>query len=812
MKSTTPNKKKKSFFKGIKLFFNSFPIKQRRILIAVTVLCFCLVYLLIWLFNLQIIDASNQYARQIDQLVEEVPIKASRGNIYDRNMNVLVQDSSATAVNVIPLEVEDENKLIESLTSKLGLNKDEVSEKINRLEDDSVEVKQRVKQEEADQIMQQITEGLVYDAKTLYAVPSEIKDADQAAQVISSTLSMDYNEVYETLTRKESNTVLIKGKIDNTLANEIKDEQAIKDSEGEITSYNGLELVEDKRRYYTNGEFASYVLGFTGQDHNGLSGVEASCDDKLSGEDGILYLQKDAKGNQIASQSKVIKEPEQGEDVVLTIDSYIQVLAERGLKSAVEEWKAKSGTAIVMDTKTGEILAMATEPDYDLNDPYTISQTYKEKHAKDLEGKTEEEQLEEMWKNPAVAFNYEPGSTFKAITAAAALEEGVVSPDTTVVCNGSINVNGTQINCTGNHGTQTVSEAIANSCNPGLVQIIQKLDPKLFYQYVYNFGFGEKTGIELTGEEAGIINRIFDEDDDVNMVDYATFSFGQGLATTPIQLLAALNAVVNDGYYMNPTIIKDDNTQQEYIDGTLSSPKQLISEGTSEEMRNIMKNVVEEDSTLKNLAGDYNIGGKTGTGQKFVDGQYSESIYVTSFFCYAPVDDPKYTILFVLDEPDPSAFGGTSAAPTAISLMKQTLDYMAGNDNVTASTTQGNVVVPDLVGQDKDTATKILDERGIQYKLNETGEGTVVTAQSIEPQSIYDGTEIELTIGKSNDADNNQVTVPDLKGMSIQSVNELITGLGLNLKVEGSGFATSQTPAAGTKVEKGTEVSVVFSQ
>ena len=388
-------------------------LKQSRMYYAIVILAVAFLILVIKLMYLQIIDSTDQYSRQVDQLVEEVPLKASRGNIYDRNMRILVQDSSATAIHVIPLEVKEPEKLAKGLSEKLNLDYQEVLDKVNKTEDDKV-----------------------------YAVPDEIKDPDSAAQVLVSVLGMDYDDAHEVLTRKENSAVLIEGKVDNTLAREIKEDQAIKNEKGETKSYNGIELIEDKRRYYTNGNFASYVLGFTGQDHTGLTGVESSYNDQLKGDDGIIYFQKDAQGNQIPSQTKVIKEPTQGQDLTLTIDSNIQMLAERGLKSAVEEWKAKSGTAIVMDTKTGEIIAMATQPDYNLNDPYSISDYYSSKHAGDLKDKSKADQLSEMWKNPAVSFIYEPGSTFKAVTASSALEEGVVTPDTNVYCSGSIDFNG----------------------------------------------------------------------------------------------------------------------------------------------------------------------------------------------------------------------------------------------------------------------------------------------------------------------------------------------------------------------------------
>lgn len=786
--------------------------KRSRVKIAIVSIAIAFLLLIFKLMYLQIFDSTDQYSRQIDQLVEEVPLKASRGNIYDRNKNLLVQDSSATSVNVIPIEVEEPEKLAKTFSEKLKLDYNDVLEKINKIENDKVEVKNGAKKSDAEKIIAEIPDGFSFLNSTLYVVPDEIKNTDTAAAKVSETLNMDYDTVYKILTRKENSTVLIKGKVDNTLARQIKEEQAINVKEdGTAESYNGLELIEDKRRYYTNGNFASYLLGFTGQDHTGLAGVESSYNDRLRGKDGILYFQKDAQGNQIPSQTKVIKEPTQGEDLTLTLDSNIQMIAERALKSVIEEWKAKSGTALVMDTKTGEILAMATEPDYNLNDPYEISEYYATKHKADLEGKSEKDKLDEMWKNPSVGFIYEPGSPFKAITASTALEEGVVTPDMTVYCSGSININGVTVNCTGSHGTQTVSEAISNSCNPGLVQIIQKLDPNLFYQYIYNYGFGKTTGIELPGEEAGLVNRIFDANGEINLLDYSTFSFGQGLATTPIQLLSSLNCVVNNGYYMNPTIIGKDSSQQEYVKGNLNGPKQIVSSDTSAEMRNIMKNVVAENSTLANLAEGYNIGGKTGTAEKFINGAYSSTYYVTSFFCYAPIEDPRYSILLVLDEPDPSAFGGTSAAPTAINLMKSVIDYMGGQTNNGSDLQQNSIIIPDLVGQEKDFAVKILNEKGVKYKLNEKNDGNTVLSQSMTAQSVYDPTtELVLEIGAKEQSSGDKVTIPDLKGMSIQSVNEMVTGLGLRLKVTGSGFAAEQSIPASSVVERNSEISVTF--
>ncbi|WKY47270.1 penicillin-binding transpeptidase domain-containing protein [Eubacteriaceae bacterium ES3] len=786
--------------------------KQNKILGAMAVLSVCLLIVIGNLFYLQIVSSEGKYERQVDQLVEEVAIKASRGDIYDRNGNVLAKDSSATALNIIPYQVEEPEQLAKTLADNLGLEYTEVLEKLSSLEDDIVEVKSGISSALEVVVMGHNFDGVEVIDGTLYVVPDEILDPAVVAAALANDLEYDYESIYDAATRKENQPLLIKSKVDNSLALAIKNSEAIYDEDGDIESYNGVELLDDYRRYYTNGNFASYILGFTGSDYTGLYGVEATYDDVLSGEDGVVYYQKDADGNQIASQTKILKEPVQGEDITLTVDSNIQLIAEKAVEAAAATWQTTTVTAIIMDTDTGEVLAMATTPDYNLNDPYTLDPNFLAANKEELEDMTEDEQLLEMYQNPGVSFIYEPGSTFKAITGAAALEEGVVTPDTTVYDPGYIQIGEAVIHCaTGPHYTETVSDAIATSCNPGLVQIIEKLDPDVFYQYVYNFGFGKTTGIELTGEEAGIINRLSTENGGINEVDYATFSFGQGLATTPIQMITALNSVVNDGYYVEPTIISAATKGEE-----ADSPKQIISTETSSAMREIMRKVVLYDSSMTALSEGYSIGGKTGTAEKFIDGEYSSTKYVTSFYCFAPVEDPQYSVYVVLDEPKAGAYGSTSAAPTAISLMKQVLDYNSAASSVDMGETQeiqtGAVTVPDLVGQELEFAASILAEKGIPYTIDETTSGSVIAAQSLANGTVYDGSqELVLALTDVNLEEVQTVVVPDLKGLSIQSANELLTGLGLNIKISGSGFASSQTPAATTVVEKGSDVTVFFS-
>ncbi|MBK5244081.1 MAG: PASTA domain-containing protein [Eubacteriaceae bacterium] len=785
--------------------------KQKKILSAMVLLSVCLIIIIGNLFYIQIINSTGKYARQVDQLVEEVPIKASRGDIYDKNNNILAKDSSASAVNVIPFEVIDPEKLATTLSSKLGLDRAEVVKQISVLENDIVEVKTGISNDQTATVLSHNFPGVTVEDNTLYFKPLYITNPAGVAAALSSDLQGSYDDYYAKAIQKESQPVLIKGKVDNALAQEIKDAEAILDKNGKVQDNNGIEILEDYRRYYTNGNFASYILGFTGIDHTGLYGVESTYNDVLKGDDGVVYFQKDAKGNQIPSQTKILKEPTQGKDIVLTIDSNIQLITEKALSQAAAQWKTKSVTAIVMEAKTGDIVAMASKPDYNLNDPFTLDPTFAATHAEDLTGKTPAEQLSLMYKNPAVSFIYEPGSTFKAITGSAALEEGVVTPDTIVYDPGFIQVEDAVIQCaTGPHWEETVSDAIAYSCNPGLVQIIERLNPDVFYQYVYNFGLGAKTGIELDGEESGIINRLSTANGAINQVDYATFSFGQGLAATPIQMVSALNAIVNNGYYVNPSIISEVTKGAEN-----ESLKQVISKETSLAMREIMRKVVGYDAEMTFLSAGYSIGGKTGTAEKFINGEYSNTKYVTSFYCFAPIEDPKYSVLVVLDEPSTGAYGSTSAAPTAISIMKQVLNYNSADTNLSQDNSQklqkGVITIPDLVGQKKDLAASILHEKGIRYSFDRGQGGDTVLSQSLPVNSVYDVmTEVVLSLGTPASDTATTVIVPELKGLSIQSANEILIGLGLNLKMTGNGFAASQTPAPTTVVDKGSDVTVTF--
>ncbi|HAE62039.1 MAG TPA: stage V sporulation protein D [Eubacteriaceae bacterium] len=710
--------------------------RKKRLLFAFFVFSILFIVLAAKLTYIQAYDSINLTDAQISQLMGEIPLTATRGDIYDRNMNILAQDASASSI---------------------------------------------------------------------YARPKDIEDPEEVGKLLSDVLGIDRQETIEKLLDEESTMVLIARKVDNDKAFKIKDENIA-----------GIEISEDKKRYYTNGNFASYILGFTGSDHQGLYGIERIFEEELNGEDGVLVYEKDGKNQKVPSGYQITIPAVPGDHVVLTVDSIIQHFIESAMDKAIEELNPKRIIAIAMDPDNGEVLGMASKPDYDLNDPRTITEDISLRLAVDLEDKSLGEQQQIMWNNPAVSFNYEPGSTFKVVTAAAALEEGIVKPDTVFYDEGYIMVDGIRIRChiyPDEHGEQTFLEAVSNSCNPVMVETIMKMNPAVFYKYLYNFGFGDRTGIQLDGEQYGIVPV----NTNLKNVDYATKSFGQGVGVTPIQLVTALSAVVNDGNYINPTIVKeirsseDNSIIKSYNGDTI---RRIVSEETSEALKEAMKNVIEGNKTLVELAEGFSIGGKTGTAQKIIDGRYAQGKYVTSFFGFAPADDPQIAILLLVDEPESSrSTGSTTAAPIAIDIIKNTLKYLNVPSDKKADF--GNVdIIPDMRNQDVKTAKEILDRLEINYEIKgEAAEETaIVTDQSPMPGIlITKDTLVTLKAATEKVEGEEMTSVPNVKDMSMKKAMEILVKSGLSIDISGGGgFSVSQEPEAGTVVEKGTTVTVEF--
>ncbi|NTW72191.1 MAG: PASTA domain-containing protein [Eubacteriaceae bacterium] len=712
--------------------------RKKRLVFAFFIFMILFVIMAAKLTYIQAYNSINLTDQQTGQLMGEIPLTASRGDIYDRNMNILAKDASASSI---------------------------------------------------------------------YARPADIQDAEKVGLYLSDILGIDKTELIAKLTDKDKSLVLISRKVDNDKAFKIKDQD-----------FKGIEISEDKKRYYTNGNFASYVLGFTGSDHQGLYGIERIFDEELSGEDGVLVYEKDGKNQKVPSGYQIKIQPTSGDNVVLTIDSVIQHFMESAMDEAQKTLKAKRIIAIAMDPKTGEVLGMAAKPDYNLNDPQAISEIFAQCMSTDLEGLNLGEKQLAMWSNPAVGFNYEPGSTFKLITAAAALEEGVVAPDTAFYDNGFILIDGIKIRChifPRAHGDETFVEAVANSCNPVLVQTIMRMNPGTFYKYLYNFGFGDKTKIQLDGEQSGIVSP----NNNLKNASFATKSYGQGIAVTPIQLISALSAALNDGYYHKPTIVKkiltsDNKTViKDYADAEAS--RQIISKETSDVLKEIMKKVISNSAALTKQAGEFSIGGKTGTAQKIIDGKYAQGKYITSFFGVAPVDDPKVSILLIVDEPaDYSPTGATTAAPVAIDILINSLKYL--NVPTESKVDFGETdIVPDLRNQNISLAKEVLGYLKLNYKIigDDTLEHAVIVDQSPMPGSIIkENTVVQLTISQGSTSDNKSaISVPNVVDMSIQKANETLQKVGLGIQVNGSGgISISQSPGPGEMAEPGTKIIVEF--
>jgi stage V sporulation protein D (sporulation-specific penicillin-binding protein) len=516
--------------------------------------------------------------------------------------------------------------------------------------------------------------GIIYDrnskklavsatAYEIYVRPAMVKDKEAVTKALSEILGLNKDSVAQKVSANKD-TVLIKKKVD---ADQVK---LLREKE-----LPGIVFNDDSKRFYPQSNFASYILGFTNPDNQGQDGVELTYEKYLNGFPGRNIIMTDAHGEILPGSDTKYYEPQDGLNLVLTIDEVIQHFAEKAVENAVIENKAKRVTAIVMDPKTGDILGMTSKPDFDNNDPRKIPEELADKWGT-MSEKEQLEALYKIWRNPAISDSYEPGSTFKVITSSAGLEENVVKPDDHFNCIGHITVAGIKLKCWRSyrpHGVQTFAEAVKNSCNPVFVEVGQRLGKEKLYKYIKAFGFGSPTGVNLPGEASGIVRNL----SGIGPVDLANNSFGQGISVTPIQLIAAFSAVANDGFLMEPRIAKkviDDEgkTVNEFESRTV---RQVISKETSATMRQILEFAV--GPTASSYIPGYKVAGKTGTAQKAEGGRYVPGKFVSSFCGFAPANDPKVTVLVVIDEPGGNQyFGGVIAAPVAKSIIYDTLRYM----------------------------------------------------------------------------------------------------------------------------------------
>lgn len=692
------------------------------------------------------------------QQLSDTAITAQRGIIYDANMSVLAQSASAwkislnaTAFAEIPAKAQEQ--VYSALINTLGVTREYLENKASYKQYNSVSIKTKVEKEAKD--------------KLEAFVKGTFIDKNNNEQSFGSVVMID----------------------------------------------------EDVKRYYPYSTLASQILGFTGTDNNGLSGLESYYNSTLTGVDGRVIS---ARSNSSVAQDieyKSVYEAKQGTSLVLTVDETIQRYLENALSSCYETSKANSCTGIVMDVKTGAILAMSTKGDFDPNDPYTINDKRtiesinKITDTKEKE-KAEEEAMYSQWRNRAISDTYEPGSVFKLITMAAGLEENVVKYDEKFTCTGSVNVADRIYSChnTAGHGTQTLTEGLMNSCNPYFITIGQRLGVDTFYKYFEAFGFTEETGIDLPGEASPKAGVTYFKKDTMTKVNLASSSFGQSFQITPIQMITAVNAIANDGKLMQPYIVSKtlDSDGNVISQNQPIEKRQVVSESTSEKIMASMEQVALNGTARNAYVAGYRVGGKTGTSDKLNNvGQV-----VASFVGVAPTNDPRITVLIVVDEPEGATGGGAVAAPVAGEVIENTLTYLnverQYNDSEKALL---DVQVPSVTGDSVSEAKSSLEED--KFSVQIVGEGDKVLSQMpASGQYIPQGGVIVLYTEKQKKK--LKAVVPDFTGMTITEANYAAVNAGINIKVSGNSLseesmtAYRQSSLKGSEVESGSTVTVYF--
>ena len=661
---------------------------------------------------------------------------------------------------------------------------------------------------------------------TVYLIPVNI-DSDEEAQLIargmSEILDVDYDTIYERAKKENSYYQIVKKRIEDADADAVRQFILDNDLNGSIS------MEEDTKRYYPYGSLASTVLGFVGDENSGLYGIEAYYNKILSGTPGRIVSAKNAWGSDMPYKYEQMFEASDGNSLVLTINSVIQMFVEKHLDNAVKEHDVRGRAfCIVMEIKTGRILAMATKGDFDPNSPFELYDDYAiarleeyEEGSDDYYAQLKIEQ-ELQWRNKAVSEPYEPGSVFKILTAAAVLEENLYNASSTFECLGSINVSGNNIKCwryPRSHGVQTFVQTLENSCNPAFIMMGQRLGGELFYKYFTNYGLNATTGIDIPGEadNSGLVHSLYNltQLGSESLSYLSSSAFGQTFKVTPVQLITAISGVLNGGKLMQPYIVE----QQLDSDGNIvevTTPKvvrQVISEQTSKELALMLEQVVETGSGRYAQVKGYRIGGKTGTSEKLDSGD--DTLRISSFFGFAPVDDPQIAVLLALDEPhNDSVYGSVIAAPVVGNILADILPYIGVQPEYSAEDLASiEVSVPYLIGEQPYEAQNTLKSNG--FDVYTVGDGNKVVKQ-------IPGAGEPLTKGglvvlyTDQESTKKTVKVPDVIGLSGQQASKALTNKNLNIKIsgidisDGNTKAISQTPVAGEEVPPGTVVTVEF--
>lgn len=621
--------------------------------------------------------------------------------------------------------------------------------------------------------------------------PGKVQDVQAFARAISPILGLSEEKVAEKASQRGKSSVTLKRQVSRETADQLRQLKQSKDAETAAAA-SALLFDEDVRRVYLRGAFLTQTLGLVNVDGVGQSGLEQQYETLLRGEAGRSMRSVDGKARPIYDSGNLYIEPQDGSTIRLTIDATIQEIVEKAMRECYEVNKAQAVHALVMDVYTGAVLAMCSKPDYDPNDP----------------PREQLDALQSLMRIRLISDSYEPGSTFKILTAAAALDSGVTTPEDGFYCSGKIKVDGDTIKCWGSpHKAETMAQALQNSCNPVFVELALRMGAQRFYQYLHAFGLGSKTNIDLQGEESGILIPV----NSVKNVDLARIGFGQSVAVTPIQLLTAACSVLNGGRLMRPYLLKEAVSP----DGTVlyrTSPKVVstpISEETSLIMRKLLEDVVAVGGAKNARIPGYRIGGKTGTAQVYKDGRIVRNVHIGSFLGFAPADDPRIALLVIVDEADtPVDYGGTTAAPFARQILEDVLPYLGYQPDEREDSEP--LQVPDVTGQPLWEARRVLSSMGLKV-LDDGGSGSVTAQMPSAGATLRTGGQMMLyTYDEELPETETLVCVPDVSGKSIASAASLLRQRGLEMEIDGSGFAVSQEPAAGSFLAPDSVVLVHF--
>ncbi len=707
------------------------------------------------LFYIMVVKGDKYQSLASEQQLYDNLVSAPRGNIYDRNMKVLATSSTAWTVYITPNSFKS------------------------------------LKSDEAEKIRKTISEGL------------------------SEILEMEKDDIYNK-TKQKTYYVIVKKKIEKETADKVR--KFISDNEKlEMTRYVGLD--ETTKRYYPNDSLASTVLGFVGDDNQGLAGLESYYDNELTGVAGRVIAAKNAKGTDMPFTYEKVEEAKQGSSLVSTIDSYVQYTCEKYIDyAAAEEQVAERGAVVVMNVNNGEILGMAVSGDFNPNEPFKLSNEDQAKVDAIVDetekSKARNELLNKQWRNKAVSDTYEPGSVFKIFTAATALEENLVSERSSFTCNYVYTVAGNPYHChkRGGHGVQSLAAAMSNSCNPAFIQIGQLIGVNIFNKYFKAFGLTEKTGIDLPGEAS----PYYHTESKMGATELASSSFGQTFNITPLQMISLAAAAVNGGYLVQPHVVQKIVDSDGDIVKTVSTgyKRQVISDTTSKTMRTLLEYVV-QNGAKNGIVSGYRVGGKTGTSEKVAKmlSLNVKGLYIGSYVGIAPIDNPEIAVFVMLDEPMSGRYyGGAISAPVGSKIMADILPYLGYEPQYTAEELEKLAVkVPNITGSELMKAREQLSSLKLSYKI--VGSGSTVISQLPEAgASLYKGGTVIIYTDTSGEE---SATVPNLVGLTATEAATAAANSGVNIIFAGNTTSPdlksySQSITAGTKVKLGEVITVYF--